>query len=218
MTTLSDLEKKLKSLLGASAKFYPGRIAQVNDYYEAYLWAEMVDVARNNSWTVSYSHAGPADDQFKFRMGPGLLTSATEFTHANLTNVNGLAGELHLGLRVEGESGVLHEFDLVALREHEAIFDRIAGRQPSQFVVRLHVEAKFHTNDLSLGVARGIVGLQADCPSIHGFLVSRGKGSPMLRKLLKYHGATYVHNAVPNGTGAPYLRNCFEAALAAWKP
>jgi hypothetical protein len=218
MTSLADLEKQLRTLLGASAQFYPGKAAALNDFYEAYLWAETVNVARANAWTVSYANAGAAGDEFTFRCGPGLLTSKTKYTYAVLNDGRFRKGELHIGIRVAGCSGVLHEFDVVALNEREATLARTAGAQPDQAATRLHMEAKFHTADLSLGVARSIVGLQADCPAIHGFLVSRGKGSPTLRQLIKCYGGTYVHNAVPTGTGVAYLHTCLGAALATWKP
>ena len=218
MTSLADLETQLRALLGASAQFYPGKMAALNDYYEAYLWAETVDVARANSWTVNYVNAGPAGNEFTFRRGPGLLTSKTKYTYATLSDGGNRKGELHVGVRVIGKSGVLHEFDVVALKEPDVTLARHGGYQPRQQATRLHIEAKFHTADLSLGVARSIVGLQADCPAVHGFLVSRGKGSSTLRQLIKHYGGTYVHNAVPSGTGVPYLRNCLGAALAMWKP
>ena len=157
MTTLTDLEKQLKSLLAASAKFYPGKKAQVNDYYEAYLWAEMVSVARANLWTVSYVNAGSSHDEFNFRMGPGKLTSTTKYTFATLADSRGRKGELHVGVRVQGNSGVLHEFDVVAFNEYEVAIARLKGLQPDHGATRLHVEAKFHTSDLSLGVAAALL-------------------------------------------------------------
>lgn len=218
-TTQADLEKQLKKLLGASAKFYPKKTAQVNDYYEAYLWAEMVGAARAAHWSVSFVNAGPTNDEFTFRLGPGKFTSKTKYTYATLVDPLRLRkGELHIGVRVEGLSGVLHEFDVVAFNDREITQVRQSGKQPDHDATRFHIEAKFHKADLSLGVARGIVGLQTDCPSVHGFLVSRGNGSSTIRQLLKHYRATYVHNAIPKETGVPYLRSCLASALATWKP
>lgn len=217
MASLTDLETHLKRLLGTAAKFYPGGKAQLDDYYEAYLWAETLSVAKTKLWTVDYVNAGPSKDVFTFRRGPGLLTSSASYTYATLSDGSGRQGELHIGIRVQGESGVLHEFDVVALNGPATVAARLAGKEPKHGATRLHIEAKFHSNDLSLGTARSIVGLRFDCPTVHAFLVSRGSGSPTLRQLIKHHGGTYVHNAVPNGTGVAYLRNCLGAALSLWK-
>lgn len=219
MTKLADLENQLKALLGASAKFYPGAKPQVNDYYEAYLWAEAVDVARSEHWHVDFVNAGAAKDEFTFRMGPGRLNSKKSYTYATLSHPSrGCRGELHLGIKIRGESGVLHEFDVVALSGSAATHARATKQDPGHAGTRLHIEAKFHKNDLSLGVGRGIVGLHADCPTIHPFLVSRAAGSPTLRDLIKHYGGTYVHNAFPTGTGVVYLHGCLKAALMQWKP
>lgn len=217
MVSLADLETHLKGLLGATAKFYPGGKAQLDDYYEAYLWAETVAVAKAKSWTVDYVNAGPSNDVFTFRRGPGLLTSKANYTYAMLSDDAGRKGELHIGIRVRGDSGVLHEFDVVAFNGQATAAARVASEEPKHDATRLHIEAKFHRNDLSLGTARSIVGLRLDCPTVHAFLVSRGSGSPTLRQLIKHHNGTYVHNAIPNGTGVTYLHNCLGAALALWK-
>jgi hypothetical protein len=218
MSSLADLEKQLRALMGASTKFYPYRKPQLDDYYEAYLWAETIHAAQAELWRVDFVNAGAAKDEFTFRMGPGLLTSKATYTYATLWDQGFRYGELHIGIRVRGESGVLHEFDVVALNRREAALARTAGQEPTHGATRLHIEAKFHRNDLSLGVGRGIVGLRMDCPTVHAFLVSRAKGSDTLRRLIKHHGGTYVHNVFPTNTGVGYLRSCLAAALARWKP
>jgi hypothetical protein len=218
MPSLADLEKQLRSLLGASAKFYPKGKPQLDDYYEAYLWAETIYVAKAKHWSVSYANAGMAGDEFTFRMGPGVLTSKVRYTYALLSDGVSRFGELHIGIRIRGGSGVLHEFDVVALDRQSAMLARAAGSEPWHGAARLHIEAKFHGYDLSLGVARGIVGLGIDCDTVHAFLVSRATGPNTLRQLIKHYGGTYVHNAFPTDTGVEYLRSCLAAALVRWKP
>lgn len=219
MTTSVDLQKQLQALLGASAKFYPGRTPQTNDYYEAYLWAETVAIARSEHWTVTFVNAGAKNDEFKFRMGPGRLNSSVKYTYANLSDSTGRReGELHLGVRVRGLSGILHEFDVVALTRLGASIARKSKKDPSHDITRLHIEAKFHKNDLSLGVGRSLVGLKVECPSVHPFLVSRAAGSQKLRDLIKHYHGSYVHAAFPTGSGVAYLHTCLKTALGTWKP
>lgn len=213
MASLADLDRELRTMLGASAVFYPNGKPQLDDYYEAYLWAETLDAAATN-WTVAHVNVGSGTD-FTFRMGPGKLTSSAAYTYATLKR-GPRRGELHVGIRIKGRSGVLHEFDVVGLSRSAADRCRMQGVQPDERDTRLHIEAKFHAADLSLGTGRSIIGLGMDCPSIHPFLVSRRQGSDTMRQLIKTYGGTYVHNGFSGDTGHPYLRVCLKAFLKRW--
>ncbi|EGD58009.1 hypothetical protein Y88_3339 [Novosphingobium nitrogenifigens DSM 19370] len=211
------LIRQLTNLIGASSSFWPNSKApQLDDLYEAYLWAETVGIAKTEGWQVDFVNAGSQKNQFTFRKGPGLLTSPVAYTYATLTDGR-RSGELHIGIRIRGDSSTLHEFDVVALDAHGVAAARAGAKQPGHSTVRLHVEAKFHKGDLSLGVARGIVGLGADCPSIEPFLVSKALGSPSLRPLIKSHGGHYVDRMFPGDSGIPYFATCVKAALGRWR-
>lgn len=207
------LKSRLKTVLGGSAKFWPNKKPKLDDYYEAYLWAETLFVADEQNWQINFVNAGPSNDQFTFRMGPGLITSGG-YTYAEISDGN-RGGELHIGVRVHGNSGTLHEFDVLGLDKNYRAHSR--SGQPMQGDVKLHIEAKFHKSDLSLGVARAIVGLGADCPYINPFLVAKNSASSTVRPLIKHFGGHFVEQVFPNGSGVePYFRNCVRAALRVW--
>ncbi|MBJ6988964.1 hypothetical protein [Devosia sp. MC521] len=213
MSDLQTLKNQLSSVLGHSSQFWPGKKPKLDDYYEAYLWAETIDVARVNLWSVKFINAGPSNDHFTFRMGPGLITNGT-YTYA-LISKGSKAGELHIGVRVMGVSATLHEFDVLGL--DQSYRSRPAHAQPDFSDVRFHIEAKFHKSDLSLGIGRGIVGLGQDCPGIEPFLVAKNEASPAVRPLVKHHGGHVVEHVFPGGPGvSPYFRNCVTAALDRW--
>lgn len=212
----ATLMSQLGGLLGASATFWPhGKPPHLDDLYEVYLWAETVAVAKSEGWTVDFVNAGAHKTQFTFRKGPGLLTSSVPYTYATLTDGR-RSGELHIGIRIAGNSATLHEFDVVALASTAAFAARSTRTQPNQASVRFHIEAKFHKGDLSLGVARGIIGLGVDCPNVEPFLVSKALGSPSLRPLIKYHKGHYVDRMFPGSSGPPYFVTCAKAALGRW--
>ena len=213
MSDLATLTAQMQAQLGAAAQFWPGKTPKLDDMYEAYLWSETIDVARNLGWTVAFVNAGAANDTFTFRRGPGLITSSTPYTYAEISN-GGSAGELHVGIRVSGRSTTLHEFDVLGLDQS---YRRHGGSvQPSYGDVRLHIEAKFHASDLSLGVGRALVGLGLDCPGIEPFLVARNEGSATLRPFIKHYLGHFVHKAFPGDTGVAYFRTCIAAALKKW--
>lgn len=215
MSSKTDLLNELHTLMGTSSQFWKGKTGKADDFYEVYLWVLALEVARNKGWTVTYKNAGPSNNDFVFRRGPGLFTSATAYSYAELKKET-REGELHIGIRVRGVSGVLHEFDLVGLDITELERLRLTKGQPDQTGVRLHIEAKLHNNDLSLGVGRELVGLGLDCPAIHPMLISKAEGSPNIRQLVKYYRGTYVNHVYPRDTGLPYIRFCLERAFEAW--
>lgn len=214
MTSLdAALKNQLNAILGASAQFWPGKKPKLDDYYEAYLWAETLFVADEEKWQIKYINAGPSNDQFTFRMGPGLITSSG-YTYAEISK-GSRGGELHIGVRVRGSSGTLHEFDVLGLDQSYRTGSGVD--QPMQNEVKLHIEAKFHKSDLSLGVGRAIVGLGADCPNIEPFLVAKNRASSTVRPLIKHFGGHFVEQVFPGESGVdPYFRTCVRAALRRW--
>lgn len=213
ISDLIALKGELNAVLGASAQYWPNKTPKLDDYYEAYLWAETIAVARSEGWSVAFANVGPAGNQFDFRMGPGLLT-AGRYSYA-IISMGGITGELHIGVRVIGDSATLHEFDVLGL--DQAYRNRSATGEPQHSEVRLHIEAKFHKSDISLGIGRGLVGLGADCPNIEPFLVAKNAGSPTVRTLIKHHGGHFVENVFPGKSGVdPYFRTCIRAALRRW--
>lgn len=207
------LKNRLNAILGASTRFWPGKKPKLDDYYEAYLWAETLIVADEQKWQIKYINAGPSNDQFTFRMGPGLITSSG-YTYAEISK-GSRGGELHIGVRVHGGSGTLHEFDVLGL--DQSYRARSGAGQPMQSEVKFHIEAKFHSSDLSLGIGRAIVGLGADCPNIEPFLVAKNKASSTVRPLIKHFGGHFVEQVFPGESGIdPYFRNCVRAALRRW--
>lgn len=215
MSSKTDLLNELHTLMGTSTQFWKGTAGKADDFYEVYLWAMALEVAQNEGWTVTYKNAGPSNNDFVFRRGPGYFTSTKTYSYAELKKGD-REGELHIGIRVRGESGVLHEFDVVALDVAELNRLRVTKGQPDQIGVRLHIEAKLHKNDLSLGLGRELIGLGLDCPAIHPMLISKADGSPNIRPLVKHHHGTYVSHVYPKDTGLPYIRRCLKYALAAW--
>jgi hypothetical protein len=202
----------IQAALGAAVHLWTGKRAALDDFYEAFVWAQIVRLARARSWHVQFINAGPANDEFEFRRGPGRMRSSKAYSYAEIhapTNVI----EVHVGVKVRGKSRVLHEFDVVAVEKTSADLCRINGWDPFYSEVRLHAECKYHKGDMNLGIARAILGLKMDCPTIHPMLLSRRDGPPTIRRLLQPYHATYVFNVFPSDTGMRFLDYCLDFAL-----
>lgn len=212
MSDLQSLEHELRSILGPASKFWPGSNAKLDDYYEVYLWAETVKVAIAEGWATTLVNAGPRDDEFIFRKGPGLINSGN-YSYVKIEKGK-KAGELHVGVRIKGASSILHEFDILGI--DQGYRQSGATGQPTYSDVKLHIEAKFHASDLTLGIARSIVGLGTDCPGVEPFLVSKNTASRSVRPLIKHYGGHFVDRVFPGETGGAYFQTCVKAALMKW--
>lgn len=212
MAEIDDLLASLTSALGTLTPGYSLHSA-ANDIYEGYLWSEIIRVAAAQSppWSIHFANAGASGQAFLFRTAPGVIYSQVPYSYAILAR-SGKILEVHLGIKVLGISGVAHEFDILVVQKSEADLARAEHRHPSFIAVAMHLEGKFYSNDLSLGIARGLVGLGTDC-SVRAHLASRGSGPASIRTLLKHYRSTYVHNVLPSSTGPAYLQTCIEWAL-----
>ena len=214
MAEIDDLLASLASLLGRRTKLGYDANSAIDDVYEGYLWSEVIRVAQAQTppWTVSFKNAGPSGQDFLFRNAPGVIYSNTQFTYAELARGPKVL-ELHIGVRVLGASNVPHEFDVLLLCKNAAANARALGQNPRSGSVVMHLEGKFFSGNLSLDVARSIVGLHSDC-AVKAHLVSRKGGTGSIRTLLKYHNCTYVHSVFPGDSGPAFLEKCIAAALA----
>lgn len=208
-----DLLRELEAALPPSAttNYHNGGV--LNDVYEGYLWSEVVRVAKLETppWAVNFQNAGPTGRNFTFRRAPGNIYSANRFTFAELSR-GGTRLELHLGIKVLGASRVAHEFDVALITKEAADEARTLRRDPESSGVRLHLEAKFYNGELSLGIARSMVGLAEEC-GIKAHLVSPGGAPDSIRTLMRFYDSVYLHDVAPNMLGPAYLERCIQAAL-----
>src|ERR1700761_6025793 len=125
MTRIDDLLFALTQVVGQRPISYNSSSAAW-DVYEGYAFALVIQAAVAAGGRIRY------EDRFKnsvndlvFSTSPGMLYStAHPYTHA----VNTFRGcpllETHVGVRVQGKSGVLHECDVLVLPRAEADLSR----------------------------------------------------------------------------------------------
>lgn len=213
MPTIGDLLSSLENVLPVSATTTYHAGGAVNDAYEGYLWSEVIRIAKAESppWRITYQNAGPTNSDFVFRRSPGSIYSNRNYTYAELAR-GAKKLELHLGIKILGQSGVAHEFDVVLLTKGAADVARTLRRDPERNGVRLHIEAKFYNSELSLGIARSLVGLAKEC-DVKAHLVSPGSAPDSVRALLRHYKSVYLHDVAPGRPGPSYLESCVQAAL-----
>ncbi len=174
-----------------------------NDIYEAYLFSLVLTAARTEGARITLaSVTGALPNPFIFRTSPGYLNSRMRnYGYAVIEFNSCPILEAHVGIRVSGHSGVLHELDVSVLFQSEAILCRSQRDSvaPRSHRIVIGLEAKFYTTDLALHLGRAFLGLVRDTSTHNPFFVLN-REAPSIEKLLAYKNQQWDHKIVPGET------------------
>jgi hypothetical protein len=201
LTINDDLLNEITTMLTGGIRPSLTTMSATSDLFEAYILSIMLRAAQRERAEIEYR--GPDDrptNRFVFRTSPGYLWSQTRaYTFALIRFPNVEPLEAHLGVRVSGKSGVLHEFDVCAIRRSEAITSRNEQVHPRHSKVVIGVECKFYTSALNLGLARSFLGLGVDVTAKNTFFVTNAS-SPSVEKLLSARERNWGNLVYPGAT------------------
>ncbi len=190
-----------------------------SDLFETYVFTLVVRAAQAEGANVAYLDVNGAPVRaFVFRTSPGYIWSKTHaYTHAVLTFPGKEPLETHVGVRVAGKSGVLHELDVCVIRQSEADTARQNQVHPRSAKVIIGVECKFYTTPLPLNLARAFIGLGSDISSKNIIFVTNAE-SESVEKLLTARGKQWANRAVPaTPVDVERLRGEFQTAFKYFK-
>ena len=195
--------------------------SDISDIYEGYIFVVLLEAARTEGAQVGFSSIqGGAINHFVFRTSPGYLNSQRQdYGYAKIRFPRCPALEAHLGVRVAGQSNVLHECDVSVLDQGEADLCRRAGPTlaPRSARVRIAVEAKYYTTALGLHLGRNFLGLVRDLSADNAFFVFN-REAESVERLLAHKKQQWDHNIVPeNGVPVDRLRGAFQVAFKNYK-
>lgn len=208
---------EIRTALGAATTPSLTSASATNDVYEAYLFALILEAARAEGAAVRLECInGGAPNPFIFRTSPGYLNSRTrnygfgviEFARCPVL-------EAHVGVRVSGHSGVLHECDISVLFQDEAEVcrtnqDHVA---PRSHRIVIAVEAKFYTTDLALHLGRGFLGLVRDTSAHNTFFVIN-RDARSVERLLAHKRQQWENRVLPTEpTSLGRLRGALQKAF-----
>lgn len=213
---------EIKSALGSALVPSLTAASAANDLYEAYLFGIIVEAARSEGAVSvnlrSRSTINPT--VFVCRTSPGYLHSATkDYGYAEIEFQGKPVLEAHLGIRIAGASGVLHECDVLVLLQEEAELCRNSTTRiaPRSKRVILSVEAKFYAGDLGLHLGREFLGFLSDTSIDKSFFVVN-RESNSIERLLSHKGKLWEHKISPaNSTDVNRLRNAFQTGFKDFK-
>ena len=200
MTDIQDLIDEIDAAIGSgvSQPYTPSgpNPSKANDVFEGFVWSIVIRAAMQEGASVSYEdvETKPASALI-FRTSPGTIYSKRNaYTHA-IIRFPDVANELeaHIGIQVEGSSGVLHECDVAVLDRNEAILCRSNNVHPRAGKLLIGAECKFYGSTLSLDLGRSFLGLRLDLKRKHRFFVSNTT-SASIETLLASHNAVSAFN------------------------
>ena len=213
------LVQEIRAALGSLASPKFGAASAVYDIFEAYVWALVIDAARNEGASIQYKNvAGGTTSSLVFRTSPGAIYSvAKPYTHAEL-NFQGCPGvEAHLGIFVSGDSGVPNECDVAVLYQTEADMCRRSQAHPRCRKLVLAVECKFYSTNLRVDLARSFLGLTEEIQKQDRFFVSN-VSSRSVSKMLEKHKRDWETQVSPsNRRLQERLHGHFESTFKKFK-
>jgi len=215
VTVVDDLLTSVRDALPSAVALNFTSATDPWDIFEAYTFALIVKAARADGYTVSYhglkTVGGSA--QFVFRRSPGSIWSP-HFSYVHLSHGLSVPLELHVGVRIQGQSGVAHEADVAAIDAGEASQARANRFAPRSRGLLFLFECKYYATDLGLGILRGYLGLALDLRShsAEHWLVSN-VSHPELPSLLKHHNKLWADEVLPASEGEADLLRQVQSRL-----
>lgn len=190
MTDASTLVGQIAAVLGPAIGTNYSAASAANDAFEGYTFALVVRAARAAGATVTFEdNEGSTTTSLIFRTSPGdIFSPKRKYTHALIELPGCPALEAHVGVKVSGQSKVLHECDVAVIDRHEARICRASRVHPRARKVLIAIECKFHASTLQLGLARGYLGLAEELTKRNRLLVTNTT-SEAAAKMITYHQA-----------------------------
>jgi len=157
---LQEIETAISNSIGPAIGSFPS----ASDLFEAYIFSILLDAAQTEGANIEFRDvSGNLAQRLIFRSSPGHIYSTVQpYTHAVIRFIGKNPLEAHVGVRVAGKSGVLHECDVAVIDQDEADTCRVQQVPPRSYHLLVAVECKFYSTLLQLNLGRSFIGLTTD--------------------------------------------------------
>jgi hypothetical protein len=220
MASADDILNELQGALGLLVSSPNFNISEPNDLYEAYVWNLVLQAASDEDAAITIQDRnGNLASELVFRRSPGKISAVTSplYTHALIEFKNTPPLEAHVGVRVQGRSGVLHECDVLVLTQEEAEICREEDRHPKNTQVVLAVECKYYIgSNPKLELARGFLGLTQEIRARDCHFVIN-TGAEAIRKLLGHYDRRASKSVESGSTENAFARSKFRVVFENFK-
>jgi len=196
--TNSDIKSKLSSSINPD---FNGVTEQAN-IFDVYLFTILLKALANEGATIYYNNILDETPKYlTFRKTAGKIHgNAHPYTYAVVEFADKPPLEVHLGVKVQGRAGVLHNCNILILYQKEANMCRLLNREPRHSQVILAVKSQHSTSELKLEMAGAFIGLASDIRYEGGsYFISNNYSEPVA-KLLTMARKKWEHKIFPSST------------------
>lgn len=196
--TNSDIKSKLSSSINPD---FNGVTEQAN-IFDVYLFTILLKALANEGATIYYNNILDETPKYlTFRKTAGKIHgTAHPYTYAVVEFADKPPLEVHLGVKVQGRAGVLHNCNILILYQKEANMCRLLNREPRHSQVILAVKSQHSTSELKLEMAGAFIGLASDIRYEGGsYFISNSYSEPVA-KLLTMARKKWEHKIFPSST------------------
>jgi hypothetical protein len=221
MPIRAELLQEIQDVLGTVITPSLTVLSAADDLFEAYIFSIIIQAAHAEGAAISYECInGGTPNPFVFRTSPGYIGSnRRNYGYAEINFPGCPQLEAHVGIRVAGQSNVLHECDVSVLLSDEADVCRNGpGRvAPRSSKVIIAVEAKHYTTGLPLHLGRAFLGLARDF-SVNSLYFVINRNANFIEKLLSHKRQLWEHNITTSEVNSvSRLRYNFQTAFKDFK-
>lgn len=180
-----------------------------DNLYEAYIFVIIANALLSRGWKMQHKnilgHIDPPN--FIFRCAPGKIWSRYRaYSYLHFMN-QGKEYELHIGIEVQGSSGVENEIDVSLIESKEA---ELARKMPSKNKVNsskvpIVVECKCYTNPLGKNIGREFLGLVKDLRNPKKSLrimATNLDDTGFVSTMVRQHGLNFCDSLSPTASAA----------------
>jgi hypothetical protein len=221
MNNSQILLDEIQRIIGRSTLSNLSSATAACDLFEVYVFTLILEAAEREGAVLRFEDVRGRipPSRYFFRTSPGhIFSTEHDYTHAIIQFQNAPILEAHVGVKISGRSGVLHECDVAVLFRDEAISCRQGRVVPRYNKVVLSVECKFYATPIPLHQARSFMGLLTDIPNGDDRFFVVNTHSSNAEKMLAYHRKNWEHNLAPYAPDyVNKLRTAFEKKFANFK-
>ncbi|HLO48127.1 MAG TPA: hypothetical protein VK211_06865 [Kamptonema sp.] len=195
---LSQISSKVRAAI--NPKF--NTAVEQSNIFDVYLFSIVLKAIANEGGDIYYKDVfDHHPTSLVFRTTPGRIHGNVHpYTHAMVEFPKKPPLEVHIGVKVQGRAGVLHECNILVLNQKEADLCRLLNREPRHSQVIIAIKSQYYTSPLKTEIAGAFIGLASDIRYEGGSYFISNSSSDAVAKLLTIARKKWEHNISPKAT------------------
>lgn len=201
--TLEDkIDRFLNSLPNSPSKDLVS--STTDNLYEAYIYVLVAKAFLNDGWDLTHFNINQVTSpaEFVFRTSPGKIWSKHRAYSYLVASKDNRSYEVHMGVEIEGKSGIESEIDISVILHQAAEEARNKPRekQVKSIHVPIVIECKCYTSYLNKSLGREFLGLVKDFSAPKNglrIMATNLNDNLPVAMMIRHHGFKFSGNLTP---------------------